>query len=151
MSVLILYATETGTAQNVADRIALLCRRIHLRARVCNVADYPPESLISESLVIFVVSTTGSGLEPRSMKPLWTMLLRADLPETLFDECGFAVFGLGDSAYDRFCWPAKKVSRRMKALGGREIYEHGEGDEQHMLGCVIHCGRWVGCNLFLLA
>ena len=39
--ILILYATETGTAQEVADRIARECRRGHFQCRVCNIGSYP--------------------------------------------------------------------------------------------------------------
>ena len=84
--------------------------------------------------MIFVVSTTGSGVEPRSMTPLWNNLLRSDLPSNAFDELFFSVFGLGDTAYDKFCWSAKKLSRRMASLGATELYGRGEGDDQHPLG-----------------
>ncbi|KAK0196899.1 riboflavin synthase domain-like protein [Armillaria mellea] len=131
---LILYATESGNAQETADNIARHCRRIHLRCRIQDVETYLPDDLINECLIIFVIATTGSGVEPRSMTSLWDMLLRSDLPADLFEDMHFAVFGLGDSAYERFCWPAKKLSRRMKGLGATEIYERGEGDDQHMLG-----------------
>lgn len=90
--------------------------------------------LISEHLVIFVISTTGSGVEPRSMTALWNMLLRSDLPSDLFEDLEFAVFGLGDSAYEKFCWPAKKLCRRIQSLGATEICTRGEGDEQHHFG-----------------
>lgn len=43
-AVTILYATETGTAQETADRIAYQCRRLHLHARVCNMDTYSPVS-----------------------------------------------------------------------------------------------------------
>jgi sulfite reductase alpha subunit-like flavoprotein len=84
--------------------------------------------------VVFVVSTTGSGVEPRSMTELWTMLLRSDLPDDLFEDLPFAVFGLGDTSYEKFCWASKKLSRRMESLGGLEICERGDGDEQHRFG-----------------
>lgn len=45
-SVTILYATETGTAQEVADRIAAQCRRTHVRTRVYNLEAYPPVSSV---------------------------------------------------------------------------------------------------------
>lgn len=38
---LILYATETGTAQEVADRIARECRRGRFQCRVCDIESYP--------------------------------------------------------------------------------------------------------------
>lgn len=46
-SVTVLYATETGTAQELADRIAAQCRRIHVRARVYNLEAYPPVSVVA--------------------------------------------------------------------------------------------------------
>ncbi|KAK7439064.1 NAPDH-dependent diflavin reductase [Stygiomarasmius scandens] len=142
-SILILYATETGNAQDVADRIARQCRRIHVKARVLSMDAYPATDLISEPLVIFVVSTTGSGIEPRSMTPLWNMLLRSDLPEDLFDELYFATFGLGDTAYEKFCWPAKKLTRRMEKLGATRIHSTGEGDDQHPLGLDGALEPWI--------
>jgi sulfite reductase alpha subunit-like flavoprotein len=68
------------------------------------------------------------------MTPLWTMLLRSDLPEDLFEDMHFTVFGLGDTAYDKFCWPAKLLERRLLSLGATNLCERGEGDDQHRLG-----------------
>lgn len=92
---------------------------------------------MNESLAVFVVSTTGSGIEPRSMSGMWNMLLRSDLPTDLFDHLEYAVFGLGDSSYDTFCWAAKKLSRRLDALGALEIIPRGEADEKDSRGCVV--------------
>ncbi|KAI0319420.1 riboflavin synthase domain-like protein [Amylostereum chailletii] len=139
----ILYATETGTAQEVADRIARHCRHIRLRCRVFDVESYPSESIVLENLVVFVVATAGSGKEPRTMSPLWNMLLRADLTHDFFEDLHFAVFGLGDSAYDRFCWPAKKLCRRLEGLGATEICPRGEGDTQHPLGTDGALDPWI--------
>ena len=86
-----------------------------------------------------MIATSGSGKEPRSMSPLWTMLLRSDLPSDLFEDLEFAVFGLGDTSYEKFCWPAKLLSRRLATLGAKEFCERGEGDEQHHLGFVFFC------------
>ncbi|KAI5984237.1 riboflavin synthase domain-like protein [Pisolithus marmoratus] len=140
---LILYATETGTAQEIADRIARECRRAYFQCRVCSMGTYSPEDLISESFVLFVVATTGSGAEPRAMTPLWNLLLRSDLPRDLFEDLDFCVFGLGDSAYERFCWPAKKLSRRLLYLGAHEVCPRGEGDDQHRLGLDGALEPWI--------
>lgn len=77
------------------------------------------------------------------MTVLWNMLLRSDLPEDLFEDMHFTVFGLGDTAYEKFCWPAKRLTRRLESLGAVKFYEVAEGDEQHLLGSVLsiffHC------------
>ncbi|KAI5980915.1 riboflavin synthase domain-like protein [Pisolithus albus] len=93
---------------------------------VCTSTHVDGRGFISETLVLFVVATTGSGAEPRAMTPLWNLLLRSHLPHDLFEDLDFSVFGLGDSAYERFCWPAKKLSKRLLSLGAREICPRGE-------------------------
>jgi len=68
------------------------------------------------------------------MKSFWRFLLRADLPSDLFEHLQFTVFGLGDSSYPKFNWPAKKLYKRLKDLGAETFYEKGEGDDQDYLG-----------------
>ena len=70
------------------------------------------------------------------MTPLWKTLLRSDLPPDIFEDLHYAVFGLGDSSYEKFCWPAKKLTRRLEQLGARSICSRAEGDTQHALGYV---------------
>ena len=154
-----LYATESGSAQEAANKIARSCRCLHFECQNTNIRDYPlvcffswkvrqkpvslsdngrtQSDLIHETLTIFVVSTTGSGQEPRSMTTLWNTLLRSDLPNDLLEDLHFAVFGLGDSSYEKFCWPAKKLSRRLVGLGATQICPRGEGDDQHHFGLVL--------------
>ncbi|KAF7312179.1 NADPH-dependent diflavin oxidoreductase 1 [Mycena indigotica] len=149
-NILILYATETGSAQHVADQIALQCRRIHIRHRVLSTDSYSLSELISETIVLFVVATTGSGAEPRTMSSMWNALLRSDLPTNLFEDLCFAVFGLGDSAYEKFCWPAKKLSRRLQSLGAQELLARGEGDDQHLFGVDGALEPWLEALLDVL-
>ena len=68
------------------------------------------------------------------MTPLWSLLLRSDLPHDLFANLHYSVFGLGDSAYEKFCWAAKMLSRRLESLSAVEMYERGDGDEQSAFG-----------------
>ena len=68
------------------------------------------------------------------MIKLWQLLLRADLLNDLFDETCFTVFGLGDSAYERFCWASKKLVRRMESLGAKEFHPSCHADEQERFG-----------------
>jgi sulfite reductase alpha subunit-like flavoprotein len=70
------------------------------------------------------------------MTALWSMLLRSDLPNDILEDLHFAVFGLGDSSYEKFCWPAKKLARRLVGLGATQMCHRGEGDDQHYFGLV---------------
>ncbi|KAH9966182.1 riboflavin synthase domain-like protein [Lactifluus volemus] len=139
----IIYATETGNAQDYAGRIAHHCRRAHFNCHVFDVDKYPLSEIVSERILIYVVSTSGTGKEPRTMTPLWKSLLRSDLPSDFFQDLHYAVFGLGDSSYEKFCWPAKKLSRRLQSLGAKAICPSAEGDTQHTLGTDGAFEPWV--------
>ncbi|KAH9999199.1 riboflavin synthase domain-like protein [Russula compacta] len=139
----IIYATETGNAQDYAGRVAHHCRMAHFKCRVFDVDKYPLSEIVTESVVVFIVSTSGTGKEPRTMTPLWRSLLRSDLPHDLFEGLHYAVFGLGDSSYEKFCWPAKKLSRRLEYLGATAACPRAEGDTQHTLGTDGAFEPWV--------
>lgn len=98
-SLLILFGTQTGTAQDVAERVA---RDAVLRAfdvKLAGLDKYDAAYLPHEGkdLVIFVMSTTGDGDVPESAKPFWQILLRRDLPKDWLSGLKFTVFGCGDS------------------------------------------------------
>ncbi|KAG8686045.1 NAPDH-dependent diflavin reductase [Ceratobasidium sp. 394] len=133
-SILVLYGSETGNAKDAAERIGRTARQHRFLARVVGMDNFPLPTLIDEPLVIFVCSTTGNGVEPANMTPLWRALLRAELPSDLFEEMDFAVLGLGDSSYQRFNWAAKRLQRRLLSLGGQQICDRGDADDQDARG-----------------
>ncbi|GJJ12772.1 hypothetical protein Clacol_007017 [Clathrus columnatus] len=146
---LILYATETGYAYEVALRVANEAKRRYFSPNVQGMDEYPISSFITASVVVFIVSTTGSGTPPRQMSssPLWQTLLRSDLPVSILDHLSYSVFGLGDSAYERFAWAAKILDRRLMSLGATAICQRGEGDEAGRFGIEEAFDPWIE-NLF---
>jgi sulfite reductase alpha subunit-like flavoprotein len=101
-SLVILYGSETGTSEDLAFKIyTILCTSIpHLR--IFSLDDYSIENLPSENCTVFVVSTTGDGEVPSSMKSFWNFLLRKSLPSDSLVNLKYGIFGLGDSGYDKF-------------------------------------------------
>ncbi|KAG8901255.1 NAPDH-dependent diflavin reductase, partial [Tulasnella sp. 417] len=142
-SFLILFASETGNAQDVAERIGLEAFKRGYKTRLMAMDAYPLDDLVDEPLVIFVCSTTGNGAEPRNMMTLWRTLLRSDLPTDLLDATHFAVFGLGDSGYERFNWAAKKLQRRLLSLGAMELIARGDADDQDFYGIESAFAPWL--------
>ncbi|KAJ9082295.1 NAPDH-dependent diflavin reductase, variant 2 [Entomophthora muscae] len=68
------------------------------------------------------------------MKLFWKFLLRKNLPGNVLETLKYAVFGLGDSSYAKFNYPAKKLFRRLSQLGAHAACPRGDGDDQHFLG-----------------
>ena len=88
--ILILYGSQTGTAQDIAERIWRESKQVNLRSVVKSMDDYPVENLIYESIVVFVCSTTGQGEEPDNMKKFWKFLLRKCLPSNSLSNMKYA-------------------------------------------------------------
>ncbi|PYH98996.1 hypothetical protein BO71DRAFT_446863 [Aspergillus ellipticus CBS 707.79] len=133
-SALVLYGSETGNSQELAEELGQLVERLHFRTHVAELNHYKPEVLRSHTLVIFVVSTTGQGDFPANSRTFWRSLLLKRLPPTFLDGVNFASFGLGDSSYPKFNWAARKLHKRLVQLGANEIYGCGEADQQHPEG-----------------
>jgi len=107
---LILYASQTGYCIETADRIKREARQRHFQVEMISMDQYQLSKLPSESLIAFVCSVTGQGIEPDSMKVnfyfkthffqiFWRFLLRKDLPTDSLKNLSFGVFGQGDSSY----------------------------------------------------
>lgn len=58
---MILYGSQTGTAQDVSESIWRESKRYHFSGGVKSMNDYDVKNLIDEEIVIFVCSTTGQG------------------------------------------------------------------------------------------
>ncbi|RIA87746.1 hypothetical protein C1645_713689 [Glomus cerebriforme] len=140
---LILYGSQTGCAQDVAERMSRQAKRRHFKTRLYSMDAYDRDNLINENLVIFFCSTTGQGDEPDNMKKFWKFLLRKNLPNDILNQMKFTVFGLGDSSYIRYNWPAKKLYKRLLQLGAQSIYPRGDGDDQHYLGIDGTLDPWL--------
>ncbi|KAA8570014.1 hypothetical protein EYC84_002352 [Monilinia fructicola] len=117
-SALILYGSETGNSQDVAEELGRVMERLHFMTRVIEMDLADIRELSKYTLVIFTISTTGQG----------------EFPKNARNHVNFTTFGLGDSSYAKFNFAARKLHKRLEQLGGKEIYPRGEGDEQHEEG-----------------
>lgn len=99
---LILYATQTGNAMDAAERIGREADRRGCPASVLPIDEFDPSSLPDQRTVVFVVSTTGQGDTPDPMKLFWRFLLQRHLTQHWLVAVHYAVFGLGDSGYQKY-------------------------------------------------
>ncbi|XP_051022488.1 NADPH-dependent diflavin oxidoreductase 1 isoform X3 [Acomys russatus] len=141
---LVLFGSQTGTAQDEAERLGRHARRRRLDCCVQPLDSYPVANLIREPLVIFVCATTGQGDPPDNMKNFWKFIFRKSLLSTSLCQMDFAVLGLGDSSYAKFNFVAKKLHRRLLQLGGNALLPPCLGDDQHELGPDAAIDPWLG-------
>ncbi|KAM4532222.1 NADPH-dependent diflavin oxidoreductase 1 [Fundulus diaphanus] len=142
-ALLVLYGSQTGTAQDTAHRIGRQAQRRRVKVRVLPLDGYNVAHLISESLVVFVCSTTGQGDPPDNMKSFWRFLFRKSLPGGSLSCLDCAVLGLGDSSYPKFNFVAKKLHKRLQLLGAGMLLPVGLADDQHDLGPDAVIDPWL--------
>nr|XP_020456781.1 NADPH-dependent diflavin oxidoreductase 1 [Monopterus albus]XP_020456782.1 NADPH-dependent diflavin oxidoreductase 1 [Monopterus albus]XP_020456783.1 NADPH-dependent diflavin oxidoreductase 1 [Monopterus albus] len=142
-TLLVLYGSQTGTAQDTAQRIVRQAQRRRLRVQVLPLDNYNVANLISESLVVFVCATTGQGDPPDNMKNFWRFLFKKSLPAGSLSRLDCGVLGLGDSSYPKFNFVAKKLHKRLLNLGANVLLPVGLADDQHDLGPDAVIDPWL--------
>ncbi|XP_053328317.1 NADPH-dependent diflavin oxidoreductase 1 isoform X2 [Spea bombifrons] len=142
-NILILYGSQTGTAEDTAHRIGREAKRRHFTCRVQPLDSYSVVNLINEPLVVFVCATTGQGDPPDNMKTFWRFIFRRNLPQNALCRMDYAVLGLGDSSYPKFNFIAKKLHKRLLQLGASPVLSAALGDDQHDLGADAAIDPWL--------
>ncbi|THU69024.1 hypothetical protein C4D60_Mb08t09990 [Musa balbisiana] len=93
----------TGNAMDAAERVGREAERGGCPSvQVLPIDHFDVSCLPDEEIVIFVVSTTGQGDIPDSMKVFWRFLLQRNLSNQWLEGLHYAVFGLGDSGYQKY-------------------------------------------------
>jgi MioC protein len=121
----ILFGTETGNSEMVADEIAAALDPFGVTSEIHSMGDYPVDDLCGENLVILITSTYGEGDLPDTAIPFFDALkeCKPDLSRTRF-----AAFGLGDSSYDTYNNGIATLIEAVTDLGAVQIGETGRHD-----------------------
>lgn len=152
-SMIILYGSETGNAEEIANELGKMAQRLHYRTAVDEMDNFKLSNLLHFSMAIFVTSTTGQGDMPKNASKFWRNLRREKLNRSgCLRKLKFTIFGLGDSSYPKFNWAARKLRVRLLQLGASEFFRAGEGDERHDNGIdSIYLPWYQDLRAFLLA
>lgn len=121
----ILVGTETGTAEDLAEELAVTLGDAGVEAEVVDMEEAETELLDGSRAVIVCTATHGDGELPDNSLDLYEKLERErpDLGGVLFCVCG-----LGDDAYADFCEAGRIWSRFLSELGAHEVVARYEID-----------------------
>lgn len=130
-SIAIFFGSQTGTAEEFANRLAKDAQRYTLKAMVLDPEECDLDDItlirdeLEKSLVIFVVATYGEGDPTDNAQQLYEWLHE----EQDLIGLNFAVFGLGNKTYEHYNSVGRYFDKRLEDLGAHRVYERGEGDD----------------------
>ncbi|ORC93666.1 P450 reductase [Trypanosoma theileri] len=129
----VLYGTQTGCAENLAFTLCSLALKRGFKQCRCLPADeFPLERWREASPLVIITSNANQGEAPETMRTSWVRLLQPNAPS--MDGMRFAVFGVGDSLYQKFNYMGKMLHNRLKQLGAVPLVNRGLGDESDAKG-----------------
>jgi sulfite reductase (NADPH) flavoprotein alpha-component len=123
---LIMYGSQTGTAENLAKRLGKESQSRGFAPKILSLNEYAQADLKTAKQLIIVSSTWGDGEPPDNAAEFWRWISAEPAPR--FEELQYAVLGLGDRNYSEFCGASKKFDARLEELGARRLVPRGECD-----------------------
>lgn len=115
----ILFGTQTGNAEEVANDAAALAKARGFAPRVNDLDAIEMDQLAAMDNVLIVVSTYGEGEMPDNAEIFWEALSASTAPR--MEALNFAICALGDTSYDDFCQAGKLIDMRLEQLGAKRI------------------------------
>lgn len=140
----VLYGTESGNSEALADRTVKEAKKKGFQAVMKNMSDIKPTDLAKTSNLLVIVSTWGDGEPPETAIPFYKEFMEADFA---LSGVRYSVCALGDTAYEKFCQIGKDVDARLSVLGALRIVERQDCDVDYEEGYAT----WLANSLSALA
>lgn len=142
--VLVVYASQTGFAQQLAERSAENLRSTGLAVKLRAIGEVDSTMLADTGRALFVASTTGEGDPPDQALAFvrGAMARPAELKHLRY-----AVLALGDREYEHFCGFGHQLDRWLRQHGAQplfDIVEVDNADESALRHWQHHLGQLGG-------
>uniref|UniRef100_A0A8C5BH66 Methionine synthase reductase n=1 Tax=Gadus morhua TaxID=8049 RepID=A0A8C5BH66_GADMO len=135
---LILYGSQKGQAQSIAEGIADEAAEHGLVAEISCLSRHEEYRLERESApVVFIVSTTGDGEPPDTTLKFVKTIRAKTLPSDFLKNLQYTLLALGDTNYANFCNCGKTIDKRLQELGANHFYATGHADDGTGLEVVL--------------
>lgn len=140
MSVVILYGTETGNGELVADSIADVLAANH-DPSIYDMSEFAVEDLDTGDFLVVVCSTYGEGELPTGAEPFAEEL---DAEDPDLTGLRFAVLGLGDTVYgETFNRGGEIIAEMLSKRGAVQVGVHGRHDNSSPIKPAKFAEEWA--------
>ncbi|WP_018969221.1 assimilatory sulfite reductase (NADPH) flavoprotein subunit [Rubritalea marina] len=121
----VLYGTESGNAESLADKTVKEAKKKGFKAVMKNMADLSVADLKKFENVAVIVSTWGDGEPPEAAEAFHKEFLEASID---LKGVKFSVCALGDTSYDKFCQTGKEFDSQLEKLGAERVADRVDCD-----------------------
>uniref|UniRef100_A0A4W3H6G6 P450 (cytochrome) oxidoreductase a n=1 Tax=Callorhinchus milii TaxID=7868 RepID=A0A4W3H6G6_CALMI len=130
-NIVVFYGSQTGTAEEFANRLSKDTQRYGMRGMATDPEEYDMSELsrlteIENSLAMFCVATYGEGDPTDNAQDFYDWLQETDAD---LSGVKYTVFGLGNKTYEHFNAMGKYLDKRLEELGAERIFDLGVGDD----------------------
>ena len=127
---LILWGSQTGTAEGFGNELMREARAKGFNAKSVDLEEYTGEDLAKEGApVVFLMSTHGEGEPTDNAVDFYTWANSAERSASDLAKLRFATFALGNTQYEHYCFMGKWAQARLAELGAAAICELGMGND----------------------
>ncbi|NHB97951.1 NADPH-dependent assimilatory sulfite reductase flavoprotein subunit [Photorhabdus stackebrandtii] len=128
-TITLISASQTGNARRLAEQLRddLLAEKLNVN--LFNAGDYKFKQIAQEKMLIIVASTQGEGEPAEEAIALYKYLYSKKAPK--LSDTEFAVFGLGDTSYEKFCQAGKDFDNRLNELGAKRLLDRVDSDVEY--------------------
>ncbi len=126
LNLTILYGTHTGNSKILAEQTLEIAQQRGIKATALSLQEYKVRKLKEEQNLLVIVSTHGEGEPPASAEDFYNYIFGKKAPKSL--NVNYAVIGLGDSSYAKFCQTGKDIYQQIGVLGAQSIHDLVELD-----------------------
>ena len=131
---LVVHASQTGSAEYLAQRTAATLATGGLTARAVCISTLDAGALASASRILFICSTYGEGDAPDSAARFAGVTM-ASAPD--LSHLHYAVLALGDSSYTNYCGFGRALDGWLRARGAKALFERIDVDRGDA-GAIAH-------------
>ncbi|MEM1110173.1 MAG: sulfite reductase subunit alpha [Planctomycetota bacterium] len=115
----ILYGTQTGNAEALANDAAAMAKTKGFKPRVNELDAISMDQLAEMENAIVVISTYGEGEMPDNSQIFWDAVSGPTAPR--LEKLNYGVLALGDTSYEHFCQAGKLIDTRFEQLGATRL------------------------------
>ena len=122
----ILYGSQTGNAESVANDAANIAKTYGLKPLVKSMDEIEADALTTMDCLLIITSTYGEGEMPDNAQMLWDGICAETMPR--LEGMTFSVLALGDTSYDLFCQAGIDWDNKLAELGANRVYDRSDCD-----------------------